>query len=155
MKIIKLNLNHLENFCKLRLQLFQELNEINITSNTLNLEMATKEYYTSHIDNDLICWGIEIDNEIVAIASMCLFMRIPYAENLSGKEGYLLNVYTAPMFRKKGLSISLVHTAIDYAKNNGINRLWLSSSEQGKSIYQSCGFVKRNNEMELYLNNDL
>lgn len=28
MKIIKLNLGHLDDFCRLRLQLFQELNEI-------------------------------------------------------------------------------------------------------------------------------
>ncbi len=155
MKIIKLNLGHLDDFCRLRLQLFQELNEINITSDTSDLEIVTKEYYTSHIDNDLICWGIELENKIVAIASLCLLTRIPYADNLSGKEGYLLNVYTAPTFRKKGLSTRLVHTIIDYSKNNGINRLWLSSSEQGRNIYKSCGFIEKNNEMELFLNSRL
>lgn len=150
MKTIKLNLTNLDNFWKLRLQLFQELNEINQTANTLDLEIATKEFYSSHIDNDFMCWGIESGNEIVAIASLCVFTRIPYAANISGKEGYLLNIYTTPTFRKKGLATSLIKTIIDYSRNNGIKRLWLSSSEQGRNIYELCGFRGKTNEMELY-----
>ena len=40
---------------------------------------------------------------------------------------------------------------IEYAKENHIKRLWLSSSEQGKRIYADCGFIMKNNEMELFL----
>lgn len=150
MKIIKLGLENADDFLRLRLQLFRELNEINITTNTRDLENSTKKYYASHIDNDLICWGAEYQNQIVSIASLCTFARIPYAENPSGKEGYLLNVYTAQDFRKKGVATRLVNNIIDYAKSNGINRLWLNSSDQGKAIYKSCGFVDKNNEMELF-----
>lgn len=149
MKIIEMNVAHCDVFCSLRLQLFKELSEIDAKANISALEMASKEYYDSHIGKDLLCWGIASGDEIVATASLCLFSRMPYAGNLAGKEGYILNVYTVPLFRRRGMSKSLVDTIVEYAKKNGIARLWLNSSEQGKSIYQECGFVENDTEMEL------
>lgn len=51
-------------------------------------------------NKDLISWGIFQRGKLVAIGSLCLFTRIPYNENLSGLEGYILNIYTFPQFRK-------------------------------------------------------
>ncbi|MEG0229113.1 MAG: GNAT family N-acetyltransferase, partial [Oscillospiraceae bacterium] len=133
----------------------QELNEINDKTDVLNLLKATKEYYISHINKDLISWGIKIEQNIVSIVSLCLFNRIPYSENLLGKEGYLLNVYTIKEFRKQGFSRLLVETAINYSKNNNIKKIWLNTSEQGKSIYEKCGFIKKDSEMELLLDHKL
>lgn len=151
MKIVKMDAKHAEIFCNLRMQLFHELKEIDLKQDNSSLSVATTDYYNSHIDTDLLCWGIELENDIVAIASLCLFTRIPYAENLSGKEGYLLNVYTLQEFRRRGFSKLLVDTVIDYARSNHIGKLWLNSSPQGKSIYQQCGFVESDNEMVLFL----
>lgn len=58
-----------------------------------------------------------------------LFSRIPYLGNISGREGYILNIYTLPNYRKKGMAGKLVNTIIDYAKENEIKRLWLNSSK--------------------------
>lgn len=152
MNVIDMKAQHCDDFCKLRWHLFKALNETETASDTMDLERVTRDYYLSHIGNDLFCWGIQVENEMVAIAAMCIFSRIPYAGNLSGKEGYVLNVYTEPAFRKKGLSKSLVDALICYASNNGVGRLWLNNSDQGKSIYKACGFVEKDHEMELYLN---
>ena len=63
---------------------------------TSDLELATKQYFLSHINKDLISWGIFQKEKLVAIGSLCLFTRILYKENLSGLEGYILNIYTSP-----------------------------------------------------------
>ncbi|WP_293960313.1 GNAT family N-acetyltransferase, partial [uncultured Fusobacterium sp.] len=97
------------------------------------------------------CWFIEIEEKIVAVASMCTFCRIPYYENPVGIEGYILNVYTSLNSRKKGLATKLVKEIIEFSKNNSIKRLWLNSSEAGKNIYKSLGFIEKENEMEYFI----
>lgn len=151
MNVIRLDKKYADKFWQLRRQLFEELGEINPCDNVCELKVATKAYYLSHINKDLLCWGISDNGIITAIISLCLFERIPYHENLSGSEGYILNVYTCPDFRKKGYAESLVREAIKYADENNIKRLWLSSSKNGKKLYTKLGFVIKENEMELFL----
>lgn len=149
MNIITLNHKNVNQFWKLRLCLLRELGEISTETNLTDLEKSTKEYFLSNINKSLICYGIIDNDEIISIASLCLFNRIPYQENLIGKEGYILNVFTTPEFREQGLAKLLLQEIIKYAKNNDIKKLWLNSSEHGKNLYSSLGFVCKNNEMEL------
>lgn len=80
----------------------RELVEISTETNLANLEKSTKEYFLSNINKSLIYYGVIYSDEVISIVSLCLFKRILYQENLNGKEGYILNVFTSPEFRKKG-----------------------------------------------------
>lgn len=140
-----------DEFCCLRMDLFRELEEIDQTADDHTLRSATKQYYLSHINRDLICWGIRQNGKLVAVGSLCLFTRIPYIDNLTGLEGYILSIYTSPPFRTNGFANQILDKIIDYASNNGINRLWLHSSVNGKALYVKRGFVHRGDEMELVL----
>lgn len=150
-KILQLDEKNMDDFWRLRKELFLELGEISKEKDISELKAATKQYYLSHINKDLSCWGVYQEEEILAIGSLCLFSRIPYQENLSGTEGYILNIYTSEHFRKFGFANQILDKIIEYSQQHHINRLWLSSSEQGKRIYTRKGFIKRENEMELYL----
>ena len=115
------------------------------------LESASKKYYLDHIGKDLLNWGIRQDGHLAAIGSLCLFSRIPYQENLTGQEGYILNIFTSKKYRKQGMANQILDAIIDEAKKRGVRRLWLSSSDQGKPIYLNKGFREKVNEMELFL----
>ena len=150
MKIISLNKKHFKYFLNLRISLFKELKEINSKEDIEDLILSTKKYFFDNIEKNLLCWAIEVDDEIVSIASLNIFYRIPYAENLLGKEGYILNVYTLPSYRKKNMADTLIKVIIDYAKNNSIKKLWLNSSDEGKRIYLKNNFKEIENTMESY-----
>ena len=149
--IIQLDEKVVDEFCRLRIELFEELGEIHKNKDISELKLATKNYYLSHINKDLISWGIFQKDKLVAIGSLCLFTRIPYEENLSGLEGYILNIYTSPQHRKCGFANQILDKIIEYAQKNHIKRLWLNSSVQGKKLYAERGFEKKENEMDLYL----
>lgn len=149
--VLKLDEKSADEFCRLRMELFKELGEISKKTDILELESATKQYYLSHINKDLICWGIRQENKLVAVGSLCLFERIPYEKNLSGLEGYILNIYTSIKFRKRKFANCILDEIISYASKIDIKRLWLNSSEQGKKLYINRGFIKKENEMELFL----
>ena len=94
----QLDLNFADEFCRLRIALLTELGELSSDSDYTELNAATKQYYLSHIKKDLMSWGIFDNENLVAIGSLCLFSRIPYQENLTGSEGYILNIYTCLLY---------------------------------------------------------
>ena len=49
-------------------------------------------------------WVVEEEGEVVACATLALFVRPPYPGNLAGREGYLLNIYTRPAWRRRGMA---------------------------------------------------
>lgn len=151
MNIIVMDEKWVDEFWELRLNLFKELGEVSSNSDVHKLETATKEYYLLHINKDLISWGVLAEGHIVATGSLCLFDRIPYLENLTGREGYILNIYTLPRYRNRGFADRLVNDIIQYASKMNIPRLWLNSSKQGRHLYEKYGFKVKNNEMELFL----
>jgi GNAT superfamily N-acetyltransferase len=65
-------------------------------------------------------------------------------------KAYLLNVYTYPEFRKRGLARLLAQKAIEWCRQDGYKVLWLHASEHGRSIYESLGF-QATNEMKLII----
>ncbi len=149
--IIQLDEKSAEDFLRLRIELFEELGEVPKDADISELKLATKQYFLSHINKDLISWGIFTNGKLAAIGSLCLFTRIPYKENLNGSEGYILNIYTSPQFRKCGFANQILDKIIEYSHKNNIKRLWLNSSEQGRHLYVEKGFIKKDNEMELFL----
>ncbi len=149
--IVQLDEESMEDFLRLRIELFQELGEVFKDMDISGLKLATKQYFLSHINKDLISWGIFTNGKLVAIGSLCLFTRIPYIDNLNGLEGYILNIYTSPQFRKCGFANKILDKIIEYSHENNIKRLWLNSSEQGSHLYEEKGFIKKDNEMELFL----
>lgn len=149
--ILQLDKQSVDEFCRLRIELFMELGEICGDTNISQLKSATEQYYLSHINKDLICWGIFQKEELVSVGALCLFTRIPYEGNLTGLEGYILNIYTYPQFRNHGFANLILDEIIEYAQKNHIKRVWLNSSQQAKKLYGKRGFTVKNNEMELLL----
>ena len=77
-KIEQLDEKTVDNFWRLRKELFLELGEVSNEMDISELKSATEQYYLSHINKDLLCWGLYQEGKIVAIGSLCLFSRIPY-----------------------------------------------------------------------------
>nr|WP_300209130.1 GNAT family N-acetyltransferase [uncultured Anaerostipes sp.] len=150
-EVLRLDEKAVADFERLRVELFEELGEISKETDVSELKSATEQYYLSHINRDLFSWGIYQEEKLVAIGSLCLFTRIPYSGNLSGLEGYILNIYTSDGYRKCGFANKILDTIIEFSERNNIKRLWLNSSEQGKPLYIKKGFVRKNNELELFL----
>ena len=65
-----------------------------------------------------------------------------------GRHAIILNVFTEPDWRRRGLAVLLLQTIIDWARAERLDRLVLHASEAGRSLYERLGFVGTN-EMRL------
>ncbi len=60
----------------------------------------------------------------------------------------ILNVYTEPGFRKRGVARQIMLTILDWARQRGLRSINLHASDEGRSLYEKLGF-KATNEMRL------
>jgi GNAT superfamily N-acetyltransferase len=62
----------------------------------------------------------------------------------------ILNVYTEPEYRRRGIARRLLETMIDWCRREGFARVTLHASDDGRHLYESLGF-EAGNEMRLKL----
>ena len=126
----------------LRMALFCEVGELSEPLADLDLWQATSRYFsTAQAEESARSWVAEVDGEVVASATLALFVRPPYPGNLTGREGYLLNMYTVPAWRKRGMASALLDAMAAHAREQRLGKLWLHASEQGRPLYERLGFV--------------
>lgn len=72
----------------------------------------------------------------------------PY--DLECRRATILNVYTEPEYRRRGIARRLMETMIAWCRQEGLARVNLHASEHGRRLYESLGF-ELSNEMRLKL----
>ena len=71
--ILQLDEKFVDDFWFLRKELFEELGEISQNMDTSELKLVTKQYFLSHINKDLISWGIfKRKNWLQSVLCACL-----------------------------------------------------------------------------------
>ena len=127
---------------RLRMALFCELGELDDPLADGTLWQATEAYFSAaERDGCARSWLVEVDGEAVACGTLALFVRPPYPGNLAGREAYLLNMYTLPAWRKRGMASALLDVMAAYAREQRLGKLWLHASEEGRPLYERLGFV--------------
>jgi GNAT superfamily N-acetyltransferase len=61
-----------------------------------------------------------------------------------GRQGTIVNVFTEPEWRRRGIGSLLMQEIIAWSKREGIDRLLLHASADGRSIYEKLGFIESN-----------
>lgn len=88
-------------------------------------------------------------NQLIAGAGIQLRRVPPHptanpAEIADGRHGVIVNVFTEPEWRRRGLAAFLLRQIIDWARVQKLDRLLLHASKEGRSLYERLGFVATN-----------
>jgi GNAT superfamily N-acetyltransferase len=102
------------------------------------------EYFTKAIPSkDFIAWVAEYDGKIIGTGGMVVWEKPAIYRGVeSGKLGYLLNFYTVPEARRKGVGTSLLNEVIEEARSLGLKYLHLHASRDGINIFRKAGFAE-------------
>ena len=99
-------------------------------------------------DQSYVGWLAEETGQTIAGGGLWFMDWPPHYRHLEPMRGYLLNFYTAPEARGRGLAKNLVSLAVAECRGRGISLAVLHASKMGAPIYQQCGF-EASNEMTL------
>src|SRR5271157_3629412 len=69
------------------------------------------------------------------------------------RRAMILNVYTEPAFRKRGIARQFVRAVLAWLKHQGFHSASLHASDEGRHLYEQLGFADTN-EMRLRFGSD-
>ena len=143
------------NYKKAVLEDIEILTETRITVLRDDVEMSdVKEqsylYYQKALSEDShVAYLVFDGNEFVGTGGISFFQVMPTFHNPTGKKAYIMNMYTKPEYRRKGIAYKTLDLLVAEAKQRGIDAVSLEATDMGKPLYKKYGFVKMNDEMEL------
>jgi len=134
-----------------RIHMFMDMGELS-ESEAPDLEAASRDQLENLIaSGEYTGWLAEWDGRVVAGVGVLLHRLLPRAGDLGLRhEAYVLNVYTEPEHRRRGLSQRLMLALIDWCRQQNLTRITLHASRFGRPVYEALGFVSTN-EMRLVL----
>lgn len=144
-------LNDIDNIIHYRIKLLFEAGNKPIDDNQEILVERLKAYFNDNLGTKFFCWIAEHNNEVIAISGLNLFEKPPTFSNISGLEGYIMNMYVKEEFRGKGIATSIMNHIVEYLKEIGVDKVKLLATEQGRPVYKNFGFTEYSNGMELNL----
>jgi len=137
-----------------RIKFLNELFNHPEDEDTAVVRKSLREYFAQAIPSkSFVAWVAEHDGKIIATGGMVVWQKpAMYGGVESGRLGYLLNFYTLPEARRKGIGTRLLNELIKEAEALGLKYLHLHASKDGILIYRKAGFVEHDMpELELRL----
>ena len=105
------------------------------------IENNLESYFDEHIlKNDFIGIICEYNGKIISVAYLILSEKPSNPNFINGKTGTLMNVYTYPEYRKKGIATKLIMEIIKEAKNINVKIINLEATNAGIKLYKKIGF---------------
>ena len=101
---------------------------------------------------EYVAWfAVAEDRSIAAGLGLWLMDWPPHMLGAAPYRGNIVNVYTQPAHRRRGLARQLMQCALTFCTVHQIRTVVLHASPEGRGLYESLGF-QPTNEMRLILN---
>ncbi|MES2780782.1 MAG: GNAT family N-acetyltransferase [Bacteroidota bacterium] len=95
-------------------------------------------------ENSCISYIAKCDGEVAGIGSVHLREMPGNLKNPSGKWGYIMNMYTLPAYRRKGICKGILNALVADASQQGITGFELHATLEGEKVYKQEGFIIHN-----------
>lgn len=90
---------------------------------------------------EFLAWIARAEGDIVATSGPVVGHRPPSRGNPTGVEAYVMNIYTLPTWRGRGLGRALLAAPLGHVATTDAGRVWLHASASGHPLSERAGFV--------------
>ncbi len=124
-----------------RIAYLTEMQGERIESYKQELQQNLQHFFTQSIkEGNFFALLAEYEGTVVSYGGMIL-KKIPGDFNQSTYlEGDILNMYTLPEYRRKGISSRILEELLKEAKTMGVSKVALHCSKDGEPLYRKYGF---------------
>lgn len=139
--IRKITATDISLFVEYRLLYLTELQGINAVQDHSELKNELEHYFHKALNDErFFAFLAENDTELLGFGAMVIKEIPGDFNNPTYLEGDILNMYTIPNARKKGISSAILEKLIAEAKKRGISKVALHASKDGENMYRKYGF---------------
>lgn len=125
---------------RLRLAFFEDGANVPSEKQRAALLENLPAYFAAHVGRDFFAYLAEEDGAAVASVFLLVSERPAGPAFMTARTGLILNVYTAPAYRRQGLARTLLHMAIADARQMDASRIDLKATPMGRALYEKMGF---------------
>lgn len=143
-------LNDLDLLTTSRIEVLKAANKLDASTDMANVEKESYNYYKKALeDNTHYAILIMEDDKFIGAGGVSFYSVMPTYHNPSGKKAYIMNMYTAPDYRRQGIAYKTLDMLVKMSKERGIDQISLEATEMGRPLHEKYGLVKMESEMEL------
>lgn len=142
-------LSDLEVLISTRIEVLRAANKLDDTVDMSKVAAESRTYYLESLENGShVAYLVYDGQQVVGAGGISFYKVMPTFHNPSGVKGYIMNMYTRPDYRRKGIAFKTLDLLMKEAKNQGIYLVTLEATDAGRLLYQKYGFVQMDAEME-------
>lgn len=136
----KASINDLNSLVELRIEYltedYEDMSEPQIT----RISERLPNYYHKHLNKDLFVYVCREKEKIVGCCFLYIMEKPPNPAFVNGITGTVLNVYTKPEYRKRGIASKLIKLLLSDSEKMGLDFVELKATDAGYNLYKSIGF---------------
>lgn len=145
-------LDDIDKLIEFRIEFLKEIQDFPPDKEIEIFQKYLKEFFIDKMkSNEFIAWLAESDNEIIATSGLSFLQKPPHFINITGKFAYIMNMYTKPEWRRKGIGSELLEKLLDEIKKHSIESVVLHATPYGRRLYEKYGFKENDGDKEMIL----
>ena len=146
----KASIEDLDELVRTRIIVLRAANKLSDDEDMSVVEEESYAYYKRALETGEHIAYLVYDNGIfIGAGGVSLYQVMPTYHNTTGKKAYIMNMYTAPEYRRQGIAIRTLDLLVNDAREQGMLQIALEATDMGRLLYERYGFVKMEDEMEL------
>ena len=143
-------LENIEELVRTRILVLRAANKLSDDVDMSLVEQETCAYYKRALETgEHIAYLVYDNGSFIGAGGVSFYQVMTTYHNPSGKKAYIMNMYTAPEYRRRGIAFHTLDLLVKAAKEQGVSQIALEATDMGRPLYEKYGFVKMEDEMEL------
>lgn len=144
----KAGLDMLELLVQTRMMVLRAANVLNANADLGDIEQESGNYYEQSLSSgNHVAYLVYEEEALVGTGGISFYQVMPTCDNPTGRKAYIMNMYTDPSYRRRGLARQMLEQLLGEARERGVDFITLEATKMGRPLYESCGFVPMGSEM--------
>ena len=146
----KATIEDIDELVRTRIIVLRAANKVSDDVDMSLVEKESYEYYMRALETgEHIAYLVYDNGTFIGAGGVSFYQVMPTYHNLTGRKAYIMNMYTAPEYRRQGIAFHTLDLLIKDAWEQGVSQIALEATDMGRPLYEKYGFVKMEDEMEL------
>ena len=149
LKYKRATLEDIDILTKTRIEVLRAANKLSADTDMSEVERRSYNYYQKALcDGSHIAYLVFDGNRFVGAGGVSFFQVMPTYHNPNGNKAYIMNMYTRPGYRRRGIASLMLECLMKEIRSRGITKVTLEATDAGRPLYEKYGFISMKDEME-------
>lgn len=136
-------LEDIDELVKTRICVLRAANKLSDDVDMSLVERETYAYYRRALNTgEHIAYMVYDAGKFIGAGGVSFYQVMPTYHNPTGKKAYIMNMYTAPEYRRRGIAFHTLDLLVKDAQKQGVSQISLEATDMGRPLYEKYGFVE-------------